>query len=188
MATDVPSALGKSRRSPRLHAEAAYRTARSYPHLSWQTRCGRSACLCHPCRQPHPRLRSHLPGLRALPPLERTRHNCTGTVTLLRGWPLSAISAARGRRLGPVHTIRASSVASENRARRGGVRSVWQGPHARTTTKYGPISAATRRDGANFPGFVVTRRSKIPDIRRSSLLELRKIGSRRRRPNSVNRP
>jgi hypothetical protein len=42
------------------------------------------------------------------------------------------------------------------------------------------IFAATRRAGANFPHFGVARHSKIPDIRRSSLLELRKIGSQRR--------
>jgi hypothetical protein len=48
------------------------------------------------------------------------------------------------------------------------------------TTKYGPIFAATRRAGANFPDFVVNRRSKIRHIRRSSLLELEKIGSQRR--------
>jgi len=41
---------------------------------------------------------------------------------------------------------------------------------------------------ANFPGLVVARRSKMPDIRRSSLLDPVKIGSRRCRPNSVNRP
>ena len=51
-------------------------------------------------------------------------------------------------------------------------------PKSRTRTKYDRILAATRRDGANFPDFVVVRRSKIPDIRRSSLLELEKIGSR----------
>jgi hypothetical protein len=68
------------------------------------------------------------------------------------------------------------------------------GPQSRMTTKYGPIStpatkicprgpricAATRRAGANSPHFVVARRSKILHIRRSSLLELRKIGSQRR--------
>lgn len=32
-----------------------------------------------------------------------------------------------------------------------------------------PIFAATRRDGASFPGFVVARRSKMPDIRFSLL-------------------
>jgi hypothetical protein len=48
------------------------------------------------------------------------------------------------------------------------------------TTKYGAIFAATLRAGADFPHFGVARRSKIPDIRRSSLLELRKIGSQRR--------
>jgi hypothetical protein len=41
-------------------------------------------------------------------------------------------------------------------------------------------------DGANFPGLVVARRSKMPDIRRSS--DPDKIGSRRCRPNSVNGP
>jgi hypothetical protein len=54
------------------------------------------------------------------------------------------------------------------------------GPPSRMTTKYGPIFAATRRAGANFPDFVVNRRSKIRHIRRSSLLELEKIGSQRR--------
>ena len=38
---------------------------------------------------------------------------------------------------------------------------------------------------ANFPGLVVARRSKMPDIRRSSLLDPEKIGYRRCRPNSV---
>jgi hypothetical protein len=46
--------------------------------------------------------------------------------------------------------------------------------------KYGAIFAATLWAGANFPHFRVARRLKIPDIRRSSLLELRKIGSQRR--------
>lgn len=53
------------------------------------------------------------------------------------------------------------------------------GPPLRTTTKYGTIFAATLRAGAGFPHFRVSRRSKIPDIRRSSFLELRKTGSRR---------
>jgi hypothetical protein len=53
-------------------------------------------------------------------------------------------------------------------------------PPSRMTTKYGAICAAIRRAGANFPHFVVARRSKILHIRRSSLLELRKIGSQRR--------
>ena len=53
------------------------------------------------------------------------------------------------------------------------------GPLPRTTTKYDPICAATRRAGANFAHLVVARRSKIPDIRRSSLLDLGKIGSQR---------
>jgi hypothetical protein len=55
------------------------------------------------------------------------------------------------------------------------------------TTKYGAIFAATpgsptylwrggsRRAGANFPHFFVARRSKIPDIRHSSIRELRKL-------------
>ena len=34
------------------------------------------------------------------------------------------------------------------------------------------ICAATHGAGADFPHFVVARRSKIPDLRRSSLLEL----------------
>jgi hypothetical protein len=48
------------------------------------------------------------------------------------------------------------------------------------TTTYGPIFAATRRAGVNFPDFFVNRRSKICHIRRSLLLELEKIGSKRR--------
>jgi hypothetical protein len=48
------------------------------------------------------------------------------------------------------------------------------------TTKYGQICAATRRAGADFPDFFVNRRSKMIDIRRSSLLELEKVGSQRR--------
>jgi hypothetical protein len=43
-------------------------------------------------------------------------------------------------------------------------------------------------DGAIFPGLVVARRSKMPDIRRSSLLDPVKIGYRRCHPDSVNRP
>ena len=46
---------------------------------------------------------------------------------------------------------------------------------ARTTTKYGPICAATRRDGADFSDFVVARRSSRLATARSSLLELQKI-------------
>ena len=42
--------------------------------------------------------------------------------------------------------------------------------------------AATLRDRTNFPGLVVTRRSKTPGIHRSSLLDTEKIGSRRRTP------
>ena len=38
---------------------------------------------------------------------------------------------------------------------------------------------ATLRDGANFPDFFVARRSKMSNIRHSSLLELEKIASRR---------
>jgi hypothetical protein len=44
-------------------------------------------------------------------------------------------------------------------------------PKPRPTTMHGLIFAATLRDGANFPRFVVACRSKMPDIRRSSLLE-----------------
>jgi hypothetical protein len=44
-------------------------------------------------------------------------------------------------------------------------------PKSRLTTKYGLVFAATLRDGANFPGLVVARRSKMPDIRPSSLLD-----------------
>ena len=53
------------------------------------------------------------------------------------------------------------------------------GPLPSPTTKYASIFAATRWDGANFPDFFVARRSMTPGIRRSSLLELEKIGSRR---------
>jgi len=53
---------------------------------------------------------------------------------------------------------------------------------ARTTTKYGPIFTATLRAGADFPDFRVAPRQETPGIRRSSLLELEKIGSRRRPP------
>jgi hypothetical protein len=42
------------------------------------------------------------------------------------------------------------------------------------------VGGATQRAGANFPHFVVARRSKILHIRRSSLLELRKIAAQRR--------
>ena len=54
------------------------------------------------------------------------------------------------------------------------------GPQSRMTTQDGPTCAATRGAGANFPHFIVARRSKILHIRPSSLLELRKIGSQRR--------
>lgn len=50
---------------------------------------------------------------------------------------------------------------------------------ARTTTQYGPICAATRRAGANFPDFCFPRHWQTPGLRHSSLLELRKIGSQR---------
>jgi hypothetical protein len=50
------------------------------------------------------------------------------------------------------------------------------------------VFAATLQDGANFSGLVVARRSKMPDIRRSSLLDPEKIGCRPCRPNSVSRP
>jgi hypothetical protein len=59
---------------------------------------------------------------------------------------------------------------------------------ARTTTKDEAIFAATRRDGADFPDFRAGRRWQTPDMRRSSLLELEKIGSRRHHSRSVNRP
>jgi hypothetical protein len=55
-------------------------------------------------------------------------------------------------------------------------------PKARTTTKYERFFAATRWDGVNFPHIVVTRRFSRPTTARSSLLDLRKIGSRRRHP------
>jgi hypothetical protein len=41
------------------------------------------------------------------------------------------------------------------------------------------IFAATLRAGAGFPHFFVIRRSQIPDIPRSSFLELRKTASQR---------
>jgi len=53
------------------------------------------------------------------------------------------------------------------------------GLRVRTTTKYDAIFAATRREGANFPRFVVAGRSKVLNIHRSSLRESRKIGSGR---------
>jgi hypothetical protein len=54
--------------------------------------------------------------------------------------------------------------------------------------KYGPIFDATLRAGADFPDFVVARRQQTPGMRHSLLLELEKVGSRRHRPRSVNRP
>jgi hypothetical protein len=45
--------------------------------------------------------------------------------------------------------------------------------------RYGATFDATRRDGTNFPDFLVARRSKMSNIRHSSLLELGKIGLRR---------
>ena len=59
---------------------------------------------------------------------------------------------------------------------------------ARTTTKEEAIFAATRRDEADFPDFRVGRHSQTPGMRRSSLLELERSGSRRRHSSSVNRP
>jgi hypothetical protein len=53
------------------------------------------------------------------------------------------------------------------------------GPQSRTTTPYRPIFAAARRDGADFPDLFVAPRSETPGIRRSSLLDLGKIASRR---------
>src|SRR5580698_710952 len=85
-----------------------------------------------------------------------------------------------GLSLEPVINFRAGGVARENRARRGGGRRLWPVHCRGRQRKYGAIFAATRRAGANFPHFGVARHSKIPDIRRSSLLELRKIGSQRR--------
>jgi hypothetical protein len=46
----------------------------------------------------------------------------------------------------------------------------------------------TRKTGANFPRPVVDPREQTPGRRRSSLLDSRKIGSRRHRPGIVNRP
>jgi hypothetical protein len=43
----------------------------------------------------------------------------------------------------------------------------------------GPIFSATLKAGAHFPDFVVARRQQTPGMRRSSLLELVKIGSQR---------
>ncbi len=58
--------------------------------------------------------------------------------------------------------------------------------------RQGPVntigaSAATRRDGANSSRFSLSPAQKTPGIRHSSP-NLEKFGSRRRRPNSVNRP
>jgi len=66
--------------------------------------------------------------------------------------------------LGPVNTTRADGVASENRARRGRVspRRAVAPPLSRARTRYGPIFAVTRRDGADFSDFVVARRSSNP--------------------------
>jgi hypothetical protein len=47
---------------------------------------------------------------------------------------------------------------------------------------FGPIFTATLRAGADFPDFRVAPRQETPGIRRSALLELEKIGSRRRPP------
>jgi hypothetical protein len=70
-------------------------------------------------------------------------------------------------------------VANENRARRGGVRRLWRVHSRGRQRSMARICVATQRAGANFPHFIVARRSKILHIRRSSLLELRKIGSQR---------
>ena len=51
------------------------------------------------------------------------------------------------------------------------------GPPSRPTTKYGPIFAATQRDGADFPDLFVPRRSSRPATVHSSLLDLEKIRS-----------
>jgi len=50
-------------------------------------------------------------------------------------------------------------------------------PLPRTTTKCGAICVATLRAGANFPRFLVAHRSSRPAKVRSSLRQLRKIGS-----------
>jgi hypothetical protein len=55
-------------------------------------------------------------------------------------------------------------------------------PKARMTTKYERFFAATRRDGANFLHLFVARRFSRLTTARSSLLDLEKIGSRRRHP------
>ena len=60
--------------------------------------------------------------------------------------------------LGPVNTIEASGVASENRVRRGAGRRALVVSKSRLATKYDPICATTRRDVVNFPDFVVARR------------------------------
>ena len=59
---------------------------------------------------------------------------------------------------------------------------------ARTTTKYGAVLAATLWDGADFPAFCVVVASQTPGMRRSFLLEIEKIGSRRCYPRDVSRP
>ena len=54
--------------------------------------------------------------------------------------------------------------------------------------KYGPFFAATLRAGAYFPDLVVACRSQTPGMHHSSFLDLVKIGSRRHRLDSANRP
>ena len=73
-------------------------------------------------------------------------------LAMLNGWG--------GYVLGPVNTTRADGVASDNRFKRGGIspRRAVATPQPRISTKHEPIFTATRRDGTNFPDFVVARR------------------------------
>ena len=48
-------------------------------------------------------------------------------------------------------------------------------PNSGTTTKCGLILSTTRRDGANSPHLFVCRRWQTTGMRRSSLLDLRKL-------------
>jgi hypothetical protein len=61
------------------------------------------------------------------------------------------------------------------------------GPQSSPITKCGAIFAATRGAGANFLHLGVARCSKIPDIRRPSLLELRKLATSAARGKVNNR-
>jgi hypothetical protein len=95
---------------------------------------------------------------------------------------ISDLAARLFRSLGlePAMNFRAGGVTDENPSRRSRGPKAVAGPPPRARMKYGRIFAATRRAGAKFPHFVVTRRSKIVHIRRSSLLELGKFRSQRR--------